>query len=80
MQFLGFILGITGIIGWSISLLPPLAWINWIFLPIALAGLVFSIIGMIVSFHHRGLGIAGIVICLTVIALGTLRLLGRGMV
>jgi hypothetical protein len=80
MQFLGFILGITGIIGWSISLFPMLEWINWIFLPIALTGLVFSIIGMIVSFHNRGLGIAGIVICLMVIGLGTLRLLGRGII
>jgi hypothetical protein len=74
MQFLGFILGMIGLIGWSVSLIAKLQWINWIFLPVTILGLVFCIIGMIISFHHRGMGIAGIVICLVVLALEILRL------
>jgi hypothetical protein len=76
MQFLGLIMGLAGIIGWAISLLPQLGWISWIFVPVALTGLVFCVIGMLVSFHYRGMGIAGIVICLAAIVLGSLRLAG----
>jgi hypothetical protein len=80
MQFLGVILGVASIIGWSISLLPDLAWIDWICAPVALTGLVFCVIGMLVSFHHRGMGIAGIIISLISIALCAIRLLSSGII
>jgi hypothetical protein len=78
LQFLGLLAGITGIIGWSMSLLPQLAWLNWIFMPVAVTGLVFCIVGMSISFHHRGMGIAGIIICVVGILLNVLHLTGIG--
>lgn len=81
MQIIGFILGIVSLIGWSIALIPLLGWLNWVFIPLAILGLIFSLIGVSFPVLRRGLGIAGIVMCLIVIVLGALRLkMGCGII
>ena len=74
MQFAGFILGVISIIGWAIALIPFLGWLNWIFIPSAVLGLIFSLTGIAVSRTSKGVGIAGIILCLIVIIFGALRL------
>ena len=74
MQIAGFILGLISIIGWAIALLPFLGWLNWIFIPPAILGLIFCLTGITISRSSSGIGIAGIVLCLIVIILGAIRL------
>jgi hypothetical protein len=81
MQLIGFILGVVSLIGWGIALIPFLGWLNWLFIPVAVVGLIFSTIGIIRPLFGRGLGIAGIVLCLIVIVLGAMRLnIGCGII
>ena len=74
MQVAGFILGLISIIGWAIALIPFLGWLNWVFIPPAVLGLIFCLTGITVSRSSSGAGIAGIIMCLIVIILGALRL------
>jgi hypothetical protein len=74
MQIACFILGLISIIGWAIALIPLLGWLNWIFIPPAVLGLIFGLTGITLSRSRSGVGIAGIVLCLIVIVLGALRL------
>ena len=81
MKLLGFILGLVSLIGWAVALIPFLGWLNWIFIPLAVIGLVFSLIGVIIPIPPKGLGIAGIIMCLIVIILGFIRLkIGCGII
>ena len=74
MQVAGFILGLISIIGWAIALIPFLGWLNWIFIPPAVLGLIFCLTGISISRSRSGVGVAGIILCLIVIILGALRL------
>jgi hypothetical protein len=74
MQIAGFILGLISIIGWAIALIPFLGWLNWVFIPPAVLGLIFCLTGITVSHRSSGAGIAGIILCLIVIILGAIRL------
>jgi hypothetical protein len=81
MQFAGFILGLISIIGWAIALIPLLGWMNWIFIPSAVLGLIFSVTGITISRSSKGVGIAAIILCLIVIIFGALRLkIGCGVI
>jgi hypothetical protein len=81
MKLVGFILGLVSLIGWMVALIPLLGWLNWIFIPLALIGLVFSLIGVLIPIPPRSLGIAGIVMCLIVIVFGIIRLkIGCGII
>jgi hypothetical protein len=81
VKLVGFILGLISLIGWAVALIPLLGWLNWIFIPLAVLGLVFSIIGVFIPIPPRSLGIAGIIMCLIVIILGFIRLkMGCGII
>jgi hypothetical protein len=60
-----------------LTIVPFLGWINWLNIPAALLGLIFSLIGTATG-KHKGAGIAGIVICCGVILFGALRLKACG--
>ena len=81
MKLIGFILGLVSLIGWAVALIPFLGWLNWIFIPLAGLGLVFSLIGVSIPIPPRSLGIAGIIMCLIVIIFGFMRLkIGCGII
>ena len=78
MQVIGLILGIISIVGMFIFFLPLLGSLNWINIPVAIVGLIISIIS-IINAERKGLGIAGIVLCTIAIVIGIGRLqLGCG--
>jgi hypothetical protein len=79
VQVLGFIWGILAVIGMFIAFIPLLGWLNWANIPFAIIGLIISIVGTAKAQDGNFLGIAGIVMCLTAIIWGALRLkAGRG--
>lgn len=72
MQTIGRIFGILAIIGMVIGMIPFLGWLNWLNIPLAIIGLVLSVVG-----KSNG----GIIICVVAIFFGMLRLmLGGGLV
>lgn len=72
MQTIGRIFGILAIIGMLIGMIPLLGWLNWLNIPLAIIGLMLSIIG-----KSKG----GIIICVVAIFFGFFRLaLGGGIV
>jgi len=79
MAVTGMILGILSIVGMGIALAPLLGWMNWGVIPTAIVGLLVSIVGLIISRGQRQLAIAGIILCIIAIIIGTIRLvLGFG--
>lgn len=59
MSIAGFIIGILTGIGLTVSIIPFLGWLNWLNIPVAVIGLILSIVGVSKA-QHKGLGIAGI--------------------
>ena len=79
MQIIGFILSLLSFLALGLTVLPLLGALNWINIPFAGLGLLFSIIGVAAARGGRGIGIAGIVLALIAIVVGLLRLfLGGG--
>jgi peptidoglycan/LPS O-acetylase OafA/YrhL len=79
MQIISLILGILVIMGMLVALIPFLGWMNWGVIPLAIAGLIISIIATATAKETRGPGIAGIVLCVIAAFIGTIRLfLGGG--
>ncbi len=77
MSILGFIIGILTGIGATVSLLPLLGWLNWLNIPVAVIGLVFSILGVNKG-KNKGIGTAGIIINAILIVYGAIRLIIGG--
>jgi hypothetical protein len=77
MSIFGFILGLLSFLVLFLTIIPFLGWINWLNIPFAIVGLIFSLIGTAAE-RNKGLGIAGIVICCMVIIFGALRLKACG--
>lgn len=72
MKTIGRIFGIVSLILMVIGIIPFFGWLNWITIPLAILGLLLSIIG-----KSKG----GIVICAVAIIFGICRLmLGGGIV
>ena len=72
MKSLGRIFGILSLVGLVIGLIPFMGWLNWLNIPFALLGLLFSILG-----KSKG----GIILCIVAVFLGMLRLmLGGGII
>ncbi len=70
MKTLGLILGILAALGMLLAFIPLLGWLNWLNIPFAILGLIFSVIG-----KSRG----GTILCIVAILFGMLRLaLGGG--
>ena len=71
MQTVGRIFGVIAIIGMVLGMIPFLGWLNWFNIPLAILGLILSIVG-----KSKG----GIIICTVAIFFGLLRLmLGGGL-
>lgn len=80
MGIAGLIVGVFAIIGFFIGLIPFLGWFNWFNIPLALVGLVLSILGAATSENSRGSAIAGIILCGIALFVGAFRLmLGGGL-
>lgn len=77
MSIIGLILGLLSSCVLMLTIIPFLGWINWLNIPAAILGLIFSLIGTTAE-KHKGAGIAGIVICCAVIIFGALRLKACG--
>lgn len=69
MKTLGRIFGILSLVGLVIGMIPLLGWLNWLNIPFALLGLLFSILG-----KSKG----GIILCIVAAFLGMLRLMLGG--
>ena len=80
MSILGFIIGVLTGLGLTLSIFPLLGWLNWLNIPVAIIGLILSIIGTSKG-KHRFFGIAGIIINALIIIFGAIRLyLGGGII
>ena len=74
MQILAFIFGILAVTGMFFGFLPFLGWMNWGVIPVAIIGLILSIIAVATSRKARGIAIAGLVMCPIAIIVGSIRL------
>ena len=72
MKTIGRIFGILALIVMVIGLIPFFGWLNWVGIPLAILGLILSVIG-----KSNG----GMVICAVAIVVGLLRLfMGGGII
>lgn len=72
MKILGRLFGILALIGMLLGMIPLLGWLNWVNIPLAILGLLFSVIG-----KSKG----GVTICVVAILLGGMRLMiGGGLI
>lgn len=69
MKTFGRIFGILAICGMLLGMIPLLGWLNWFNIPLAILGLLISIIG-----KSKG----GIIICVVAIFFGLFRLMLGG--
>ncbi len=65
MKIIGLILGILSALGMLLAFIPLLGWLNWINIPFAIIGLIFSVIS-----KSKG----GTVLCIVAIIFGMIRL------
>lgn len=75
MHIAGFIISVLCILGMFIAFLPFLGWMNWGIIPFAFLGLIFSTVGTVIATENKGLGVAGIVLCIIAIFFGIIRLI-----
>lgn len=79
-QIIGFIISLISFFWFFVALIPFLGWLNWLNIPLAILGLVLSLIGTATS-RNKGLGIAGIVMSGAALVFGLFRLhLGCGII
>ncbi len=78
LSILSLIWGIFAMIGMAVAIIPFLGALNYLNIPFAVFGLLFSVLAFIVS-SKKELAIAGCVLCGVAILLGAIRLvLGFG--
>ena len=78
LSILSLIWGILAIIGMAVAIIPFLGALNYLNIPFAVFGLLFSILAVIVS-SKKEVAAAGCILCSVAIFLGTIRLvLGFG--
>lgn len=82
MQIVSLVFGILAFMGLFIGFFPCLGALNWINIPMAVVGLIISVITLIVSKDKESKGaIIGLVLCGLAISVGIVRLLlGGGVV
>lgn len=72
MKSIGRLFGILALMGMLLGMIPFLGWLNWLNIPLAILGLLLSIIG-----KSNG----GIIICVVAIFFGLARLfMGGGLI
>ena len=78
LSILSLIWGIFAIIGMAVAIIPFLGALNYLNIPFAVFGLLFSVLAVIVS-SKKEFAVAGCVLCGVAIFLGAIRLvLGFG--
>ena len=78
LSILSLVWGLLAIIGMFIAVIPCLGSLNYLNIPFAVLGLLFSVFAIIVS-SKKELAVAGCVLCAVAIFLGAIRLvLGFG--
>ena len=78
LSILSFIWGILAVLGMAVGLIPFLGSLNYLNIPFAVFGLLFSILVIVLS-SRKELAIFGCVLCAIAIFLGAIRLvLGFG--
>lgn len=81
MGIAGLIIGLITIVGFFIGLIPFLGWFNWFNIPLAIIGLVLSVIGAATNDNSKGPAITGMVLCGIALFVGAFRLiLGGGLI
>ena len=78
MQVVALILGILAMLGMLVGLIPFLGWSNWFVIPFAGVGVIISIIAIATARGGKGLGIAGLVLCLVALLIAIPRLIIGG--
>jgi len=79
VQVLSLIWGIVAIIGMFVAFFPCLGSLNWLNIPFAMAGLVFSIIALATARPaEKGGPIAGVACCSVAVLFGLIRLIAGG--
>lgn len=80
MQILSLIWGIFSILGMLVGFIPCLGAYNWINIPFAALGLVFSIIAVVNEKpgESKSSGTAGLIMCASAIIFGVFRLMLGG--
>ena len=73
MQVVGFLIGVISIVGMFIFFLPLLGALNWLNIPLAIIGLIISLIS-IANAKNKGIGLAGAILCSIAIVVGIGRL------
>jgi hypothetical protein len=75
MQALSLAWGILAVGGMLVGFIPCFGWLNWINIPFAFAGLIFSVIAHLTSRGpSRQNSVVAIVLCVLAILLGSKRL------
>ena len=78
LSIFSLIWGILAIIGMAVAIIPFLGTLNYLNIPFAIFGLLFSLFALIVS-SKKEIAVAGCVLCGVAIFLGAIRLvLGFG--
>jgi hypothetical protein len=78
MGLVSLIIGILVSIGFCVSLIPLVGWLNWINIPIAFIGGVFGFVDMVrykEPGRGRAAGITGFVLCVLAVLAGIVRLI-----
>ena len=80
MQIAGLIIGILSMVGMVVGFIPCLGSLNWINIPLAIIGLIVSIIGFTNAPQEepKGKATSGIVLCSIAIIFGMFRLMIGG--
>ncbi|MBM2832228.1 MAG: hypothetical protein HW414_1280 [Dehalococcoidia bacterium] len=73
MQVVGFVIGVISVVGMFIFFLPLLGALNWLNVPLAIVGLIISLIS-ISSAKDKGIGLTGAILCGIAIFVGIGRL------
>jgi hypothetical protein len=81
MGFASQIIGVISIIGMVIAFIPCLGWLNWFVLPVAFIGLILAIIGINDNdINQKGKAKTGLILCIIVLVLGTIRWVSGGFI
>ncbi len=79
MQTLALVWGIVAFVGFLVGMLPCLGWMNWLNIPISIIGVVISVVAMAKAGEgSKGKAVAGLVLSITAVAIGAIRLLMGG--
>ena len=74
LSILSLVWGLLAILGMVVAIIPCLGSLNYLNIPFAVFGLLFSVLAIIVS-SKKELAIAGCILCAVAIFLGAIRLI-----